>query len=418
MKTNKTLYFKPLPLRGEVNLQSDPNLACFLATFLGVVGRGGRLRGNFGLKTYPECFINSLKDSGFVVGVSPDFIDISEEQDCYDSCFLDNCDILGFYKILLILSKKGLVEIKGNRDFVGLFKYMGYQVESKENSVEVLFNKVVEEKNALTFHETNLTYFFVSILLFLLSSREFSISIPEINYEINLIIDLFKEFGFIKDVSYGNFVTIRFNFEGLNSKNFFEFDIPKDSEEMVFWSFAALVTSGEIRITGLSSNTIISTLKILSDIGAGFESLNDTSIKVWGKILNQNLNSMLISQDSNYLVLTKLCLLSSLSTLDLEGNKLSIKLNSNDFKSLILDFNRLGSSININNDTEILIQGGKTRQGVVYLTEGSEELSYAYLLYCLASGGKVGISNIENLTFYNESILNKLTNLGGSIVTI
>ncbi len=410
MNNDKTLYLTKLPLRGEVNLQSDPNISCFLVSLLLLLGKGGLIRGEFHSGTYVDSYVQNLKDSGFILGNTPSVINVSNDQDCFDSCFLDTSDILNFYKIVLLLSKKGLVEVSGNKDFVGLYKYMGYFVEPKDENSVTLFNKTTENKDTLTFHETNLTFFLVSILIFLLSSKKFSISIPEINYEISLLIDLFKDCQLIENVTYGNFVTIYFNFENA-SESILSFDAPKDSEEFIFWSFASIITEGEIRVNGLSGKTVATTLKILADIGAGFEALNETSVKIWGRVGTKNLQNTSLLDISKHLTLTKLCILSLLSARENDLN-LKMRMNVDEFKVLILDLNRLGSNIKVNDQDEITITEGKIKQGILYLTEG-EEVNYAKLLFALGSGDKIGLKNFEGLTFYNQSLLKKITDLGG-----
>ena len=413
---SKTYYFKNAPLRGEVELQSDPNISCFLATFASLIKKECKIDGTFISGSYTENYIQSLVDSGLLVGSSTDRVSVSEDQDCFDSCFLDNCDILGFYKILITLSKKGMVEVAGNNDFIGLLKYMGYYVEQKTKNISIVFNKTVESRESLTFHETNLTYFFVSILIFILSCKKFAISIPNISYEISLLIDLFKEHNLIEDVIYGNFVTIHFNLEALDSTEFLNLQAPKDSEELIFWAFATLATGGEIRINGLSSNTVISTLKILSDVGAGFESLSDKSLKIWGKVDSEKLKNVVISDSSSHLIFTKLCLLSLLSN-SIEGPDVSVKFNldTEKFKNTILDFNRLGSSIKIDTVDTVEIFEGKIKSGTVYLEENQEETAYANIIFAICSDGKVGIKNIDCVSFYNNNLVSKLLSLGANI---
>ena len=100
MNNDKTLYLTKLPLRGEVNLQSDPNISCFLVSLLLLLGKGGLIRGEFHSGTYVDSYVQNLKDSGFILGNTPSVINVSNDQDCFDSCFLDTSDILNFYNSL------------------------------------------------------------------------------------------------------------------------------------------------------------------------------------------------------------------------------------------------------------------------------------------------------------------------------
>lgn len=413
---NTTYFFKNVPLRGEVELQSDPNISCFLATFASLIKKECKIDGTFISGSYTENYIQSLVDSGLLIGCSVDRVNVSEDQDCFDSCFLGDCDILGFYRILITLSKKGMVEVFGNADFIGLLRYMGYYTEQKTKNVTTVFNKTVEIRDSLTFHETNLTYFFVAVLIFLLSSKKFSISIPNISYEISLLIDVLKEHNFIEDVVYGNFVTIHFNFSSLDSTNFLNLRSPKDSEELIFWAFATVASGGEIRINGLSSNTVIASLKILSDLGAGFESISDKSLKIWGRVDNEKLQQIVVPDSLNHLVFTKLCLLSLLcNSIDNSETFVKFNLDTEKYKNTILDFNRLGSSIKINSSDTVEVFEGKIKSGTIYLEPRQEEIGYATIIFAICADGKVGLKNMDCIGFYNSNLVNKLLSLGANI---
>ena len=78
-----------------------------------------------------------------------------------------------------------------------------------------------------------LLIFFVSILIFILSCKNF-ISIPNISYEISLLIDLFKEHNLIEDVIYGNFVLFILIWRLPRFYRIFKFTGTKDSEELIF----------------------------------------------------------------------------------------------------------------------------------------------------------------------------------------
>ncbi|PIR42988.1 hypothetical protein COV24_05025 [candidate division WWE3 bacterium CG10_big_fil_rev_8_21_14_0_10_32_10] len=409
---NKILVKGGFPLRGKVVLQSSPTLSCFLTTLMLICRTKVELRGDF-LDNLVSDYIHLLNNSGFNIKNNVDSLQILEPFNINDCSYSGNLDLSHKFLYILSLAEKGYVEIKSNEELIDFFKYLGFVIEEK-NKVSKVYNKLATDRESITFYKMNEEYFLLAILAFMLNKKQFSISMSDSTYEIILLLEELKQYGVVKEISYGNFINIQFDMSELDHKFTKEITVPKDSNEFVFFALCAIATNGEVEIQGINPKHLASSLKIFSEVGAGYDSLSTESMKIWGSH-SSDLKSLNISETGGYLNLTKLGILPILSVSQKLDGVSKISLEVETYKSLIRDINRLGCTINVEDSYVSCTSQGKVKDGKIYMEEHKEIDNYVRLLASLLSTEQIEIYDFSYLSYINNNIFKKLLDLGAKI---
>ena len=410
---DKIMIKGEIPLRGKVSLQSSPYLTNFFITLALFCGSDITLKGSF-FDNLVQKYIRSLDASGLTLRNYADTLLIPRTVDFWRSTYISELDSINKYIFLVSLKKQGFAEIKENAELVDFFRYLGYVIEdSKERYI--VYNKVKLNKNSITFYKPNLEYFLISILVFLLNYDTFTISISDLNYEMSLLLEDFKNLKIVKDITYSNFVNIHFDVKDLEKKLGAEVVIPRDPNEFIFFCAASMATGGEVEIVGVNPKTFSSSLKLFTDMGAGYDALSTDTIRVWGT-KRDSLNGISVLDQSTCLNFTKLCLLPIISVAKKSNEDyFKIFLNYEENKSLIQDLNRLGASLNIEEDTIIAREVGQIKSDTLYLEKGKEESNYVKVLAGLLCKERMEFFDSKHLRIYNSSVFDKLQVLGAEI---
>ncbi|MBP7859401.1 hypothetical protein KA001_00345 [Patescibacteria group bacterium] len=414
---NDLINLYKIPVRGTVSLQSSSVITSFFISLFIILKSRAHLDGSFDNDVI-ERFSDSLKTIGIDIDQTSFDINLNNVETTYvTQDLLSSYDSINFfYFAIILLDTQGFVEIKPskeNLDFINLCKYLGFKVTKAKNVYKIL-NVVTTPKESLTFHENNLNYFLISMLLMFISNNSFTISTPQIDYNIAIVLDILKTLELVSNVEFGDFVKIQFSKETYSNKEKYSLKIPGDCAEFIFWIFLTAITNGELKIMGANSRYYAETLKILSDLGIGFEAVSENEFKVWGSV-NLKSTKIEIRDDDPHLELTKLCMVAFTITSNILNLETLVSLDSKKYKNFISDLNILGSEIKVNESDLLILSDPKLKSGDLYLNENAEYENYAKLLFILGTTTKINVKYINNLLIYNSKILLKLSNLGSKL---
>lgn len=400
------------PLRGQVKVQSSNSITLFLLSLGFLLNKRSKFLGDFNSQVILD-FLTKLRVFGFEVINTGDTLETMNYQGDSDNVFFSGSDFASSLILSLILSKRGGVEVLNNKDLISFYNYLGFEVKGNDAKYFVSNKVSVDSKTSITFHTLNEQYYYIAILTMLLNHKQFSISSIDLTYELNILVELLKELGFVKDVVYGNFITVNFDFSNVDKDVFEKLKVPGDPKEYIFYCVASVATGGELEVVGLDPKMFASTLKIFSSLGVGFESISESSLKIWWSKESKFEAASIIDADE-YLDFTKLCLVPCIATtLRKEDKPIYVALNTDKYRGFLQDVNMFGGNIEIEEkgitfDTVSKIKGGK-----LTLEEGLEIENYARLIIALTS--RVTIKHFSSLVYYNHSLLTKLESLGAKL---
>lgn len=400
------------PIRGNVQLQSSQLIGDFFLSLFSVLETNAKFTGQFSSKETTN-FIELLQDIGLKITKNDFQVDLDTEEFSFlNEVSLLNSNSINFYFFSIIYLKyRGYLEIKQDEkvsDFINLCKYLGFKTENFKDHTKI-YNVCETPKESLTFHQNNSNYLLLSILLMFLANKSFTISIPQIDYNLAIILDILKDYSLISDVTFGDYVKINFENNIKLSKQDVDIQIPGDTGEFIFWLFLVASVSGELKISGSNSKYFAETLKILSELGVSFEALSKEEFKIWsnGKI---NVSTLEIKDNDPHLDFTKLCLI----PFTINNNfplQTTLSIDTTKYKDFISDLNILGASIKIQ-DSFVSVKNTKVRAGEIYLDSVHERSNYAKLLFFLSTDSEITVKYTSNLSIFNPSLLVKLEELG------
>lgn len=400
------------PLRGQVKVQSSTSITIFLLCLGFLLNKKSKLYGDFNSQVILD-FLTKLRVFGFEVMNTGDTLESLNYSGDSDNVFFSGADFASSLILTLMLAKKGGAEVLNNKDLISFYNYLGFEVRGVKAKYFVSNKVGKDSKSSITFHNLNEQYYYMAILTLLLNKKEFSISSVGLTYELNILVELLKELGFVKDAVYGNFITVNFDFTNVDKNVFENLKVPGDPKEYIFYSVSSIATGGEIEVVGIDPKMFASTLKIFSSLGVGFESISEESLKIWwGKDSKFEIAS--ITDTDEYLDFTKLCLIPCIATnLRKEGHPIYISLNTEKYRSYLQDLNILGGKVEIDEKGVTIDEVSKIKGGKLTLSDTGEIENYARLIIALTS--KITIKDFTNLVYYNHGLFNKLESLGGQI---
>jgi|GEM_PF-5851567 len=400
------------PLRGQVKVQSSTPITIFLLCLSFILNKKSKLLGDFNSQVTLD-FLTKIRVFGFEVMNTGDTLESLNYSGDSDNVFFSGADFASSLILTLMLAKRGGVEVLNNKDLISFYNYLGFEVKGEEAKYFVSNKVGKDSKSSITFHTLNEQYYYIAILTLLLNNKEFSISSIDLTYELNILIELLKELGFVKDVVYGNFITVNFDFTNVEKSVFEKLKVPGDPKEYIFYCVSSIATGGEIEVVGLDPKMVASTLKVFSSLGVGFESISESSLKIWwGK--DSKFETASITDTDEYLDFTKLCLIPCIATsLRKEEQPIYVSLNTEKYRSYLQDINILGGNIEIDEKGVTINEVSKIKGGKLTLSDTGEIENYARLIIALTS--RITIKDFTNLVYYNHGLLNKLESLGGKI---
>ncbi len=397
------------PLRGAVNLQSDPDLTNFLITLSILLNKKLSIKADF-LNSTVSDYVNILNNYGISINTYGDSAFVQGDLTVNEGFILSSKELYEKYIILLVLSKRGYINLVENKELIDFFSYLGFVCKKDLNGTRI-YNKVLKKKSTITFYTFNYEYILLAILSLILNNDKFTIFLPSLNPSLKILFSLLKDIGFVEKIEYGNFVSIYFNTSTIY-KDLDDLEVPRDYKEFLFFSVATILTKGDIEFEGINISYLVNSLKILSNFGISYDAFDNNKVRIWfsewPKEPFPNIQDTGISTE-----VLRIFLLTVLPILPKNHLPKSISLSSDKHKVLIQDLNSLGCGLEIPQKDLILVKKpGVFRKNEIYFQPRQLEDNYARLLSTLLTFETNLVYHISYILSFNYSILDKLSNLG------